>query len=219
LDLKLDNIFVIDARGSLEQPSVPQLVIGDFGTSRIGVDHVDVARDGEITGNAPNRAPEVMTPRDRTRVDISRADMWSLGCIVFEMLEGRHPFVVGDGGDLRARVGMGAIPRVSECWRARVGGSEEENRIKSAIENVVSERLLVRDARDRGEIEQALEAAEMALWPRAAPIEDRDATVRWVKEQQRLLVDELKHEPAWRWCHMLLASLFVLDHGCRSLAH
>jgi len=34
-----------------------------------------------------------------------------------------------------------------------------------------------------------------------------------------LTVIELKHEPACGWCHALLASLFVLDHGCRSLAH
>ena len=190
LDIKLDNLFVIDARGGIEQRDVPQVVIGDFGTSKIGIDVVSLPVGQVLVGNAANRAPEVLFAPDNERINIKQCDKWSVGCVIFEMLEGRHPFIVrGDDVRTMARIRMGEIPRLSECWRAREGGGEHENRIKSALEEVVSRKLLVRDASRRGEAREMIESVERAVWPMEG-VEDRDR-VRWIKDQQCRLVAEI----------------------------
>jgi len=190
LDIKLDNLFVIDARGGIEQRDVPQVVIGDFGTSKIGIDVVSLPVGQVLVGNVANRAPEVLFASDNERINIKQCDKWSVGCVIFEMLEGRHPFIVrGDDGSTMVNIRMGEIPRLSECWRAREGGDEHENRIKSALEEVVSRKLLVRDASRRGEAREMIESVERAVWPMEG-VEDRDR-VRWIKDQQCRLVVEI----------------------------
>jgi len=77
-DLKPGNVFLTTSGG---------IKIGDFGIALITSDP-SLTRTGEVFGSAPYIAPEQLRggPVD------ARADLYALGCVLFEMLAGRGPF-------------------------------------------------------------------------------------------------------------------------------
>jgi len=82
-DVKPSNIF-------LTTDGEPK--VGDFGIARIEHGDQTVTIPGQTFGSAAYMAPEQATDG---RVD-GRADIYSLGCVLYEMLAGRRPF---DGND------------------------------------------------------------------------------------------------------------------------
>jgi serine/threonine protein kinase len=88
-DLKPDNIFLLPpAAGSREE----RVKILDFGIAKLGRagGGSGLTREGTIIGTPPYMAPE--QGRGDSEVD-HRADIYSLGCILFTMLAGRPPFL------------------------------------------------------------------------------------------------------------------------------
>jgi serine/threonine-protein kinase len=83
-DVKPSNIFLT----SDGEPKV-----GDFGIARIEHGDQTVTIPGQTFGSAAYMAPEQAT---NGRVD-GRADIYSLGCVLYEMLAGRRPFEGSDG--------------------------------------------------------------------------------------------------------------------------
>jgi eukaryotic-like serine/threonine-protein kinase len=81
-DLKPANIL-LTASGMVK--------IGDFGIARSLTD-VALTRTGEVFGSPPYVAPEQLTGAP---VD-ARTDLYALGCVLFEMLAGRPPFIGED---------------------------------------------------------------------------------------------------------------------------
>ena len=81
-DMKPSNVFLTPS-GVVK--------IGDFGIASVARD-VTLTRAGEVFGSAPYVAPEQVTgdPVD------PRADLYALGCVMFEMATGRAPFVGDD---------------------------------------------------------------------------------------------------------------------------
>jgi len=93
-DLKPDNIFLASAG-----PNVPPTVkILDFGVAKL-VESGDVSttKTGSLLGT-----PLYMSPEQCRSASLAetRSDIYSLGCIVFEMLAGRPPFVSDGIGEL-----------------------------------------------------------------------------------------------------------------------
>ncbi len=82
-DIKPDNVFLIENRG---EPDFVKVL--DFGVARFAQD-MRVTAKGAIVGT-----PEYMSPEQLRSREVSAAtDLYSVGCVMFEMLTGRLPFV------------------------------------------------------------------------------------------------------------------------------
>jgi serine/threonine protein kinase len=97
-DLKPDNIFLHLAEGG--EPSRPIVKVLDFGIAklmgRVGEGGTKT-RTGQLLGTPMYMSPEQC--RGAGQVD-SRSDIYSLGCIMYELLCGRPPFLDEGFGDL-----------------------------------------------------------------------------------------------------------------------
>ena len=94
-DLKPDNVFIVPATGG------PLLKLIDFGIAKLRASTVfqkGLTRAGSIMGTPEYMAPEQLFAAES--VD-HRADLYSLGVILFEMLAGRRP---ADGDDVETIV-------------------------------------------------------------------------------------------------------------------
>jgi len=93
-DLKPENVFVL-----AQPPDSVKLV--DFGIAKLAGDfragQVHQTRSGAMMGTPLYMSPEQC--RDSANID-SRTDLYSLGCVLFEMLTGRPPFTHANLGDL-----------------------------------------------------------------------------------------------------------------------
>ena len=91
-DLKPDNVFLVrDA----ELDSGERVKVLDFGIAKLGDSTMG------LTGASSMGTPSYMSPeqwKSSAKVD-GRADLYSLGCLAFEMACGRPPFVSGSIGE------------------------------------------------------------------------------------------------------------------------
>jgi serine/threonine-protein kinase len=96
-DLKPDNVFLL----APEPGSAGTLVkILDFGIAKLATDTgTSHTRTGAVIGTPTYMSPEQC--RGAGRVD-HRTDVYSLGCMIFEMVCGRPPFVLEGFGELIA---------------------------------------------------------------------------------------------------------------------
>mgnify|MGYP001566683420 FL=1 len=104
-DLKPDNILI---------STNDEVKISDFGLSRVHRQSRLQAEPNEmaktLTGTLQYAAPEVLA---QDNYDAFKADIWSLGCLLFVMLSGRFPFGGGDlsFNELQRRISGGQISR------------------------------------------------------------------------------------------------------------
>ena len=93
-DLKPDNIFLV---GDAELERGERVKVLDFGIAKLGGSSVMHTSAGTMMGTPVYMSPEQWI--SSASVD-GRADVYSLGCLVFEMLCGRPPFVAEGAGEL-----------------------------------------------------------------------------------------------------------------------
>ena len=88
-DLKPDNVFVV---ADPEAPAGERIKLLDFGIAKLAHDIAGLGRTlaGTVIGSPQYMSPEQC--EDAGSVD-ERSDLYSLGCILFEMLSGRAPFL------------------------------------------------------------------------------------------------------------------------------
>jgi serine/threonine protein kinase len=105
-DLKPDNVFLV------KDPAVPggeRIKVLDFGIAKLHHQATSVhTQTNEVFGTPRYMSPEQC--RSSTQID-QRSDIYTLGCILFELLTGRPPFV-GQTGELFAQHLMVEAPSV-----------------------------------------------------------------------------------------------------------
>ncbi|MGH7498060.1 MAG: serine/threonine-protein kinase, partial [Gemmatimonadales bacterium] len=150
-DIKPSNILLADRRA----------ILADFGLARA----VDVAtaekltESGIVLGTPAYMSPEQSAggPLDR------RSDIYSLGCVVFEMLAGTPPFSASSAQSLHARHAMDPPPSVRTV-RPTVSPSLE-HAINTALAKVPADRFGTAAAFAEA---LATGAYSLPLWRRAA---------------------------------------------------
>ena len=98
-DLKPDNLFLVRDPGL---PGGIRVKVLDFGIAKLANDRFGQKRNtegGTILGTPVYMAPEQC--KGHGEVD-ARADLYALGCIMFELLAGRPPFDAPGGGETMA---------------------------------------------------------------------------------------------------------------------
>ena len=103
-DIKPSNVF-------LPAGQIDQLKVLDFGIARLADDAAVVTGTGAIMGTPGYMAPEQV--RGAKEVD-ARVDVFSLGCVLFECLTGRRPFLGELPMAILAKILFEEVPRLSE---------------------------------------------------------------------------------------------------------
>lgn len=103
-DLKPANIYLID--GKLQASRLL-----DFGIARVEQAADDATRTGTVLGTPAYMAPE--QARSERTLD-ARADLFSLGCVMYECLTGRAPFVAGSAMAVLIKVLLEEPPSLAE---------------------------------------------------------------------------------------------------------
>jgi serine/threonine-protein kinase len=103
-DLKPDNVFLVSQAGG-----AVQVKILDFGIAKlVADDSVHRTSTGSLLGTPIYMSPEQC--RGTGKVDI-RTDIYSLGCIIYELVSGRPPFMRDGAGELiAAHIGEMPVP-------------------------------------------------------------------------------------------------------------
>lgn len=108
-DLKPDNVFITPSTGG------PVLKLLDFGIAKLFDDSAyqkkGLTRPGAVMGTPEYMAPEQLYSADK--VD-HRADIYSLGVILYEMLSGERPAYGDDAASIVAQVAQGKIKHLSD---------------------------------------------------------------------------------------------------------
>ncbi len=138
-DLKPSNVFLVeddDADDPSDGTTGELVKLFDFGIAKtlpMSRDHV-VTREGTIMGTPAYMAPEQVEGRP---VD-ARSDLYALGCVLYQLLTGRTPFVASNNVDLM----LAHLRKVAPKLRTL------RPDVPTPVEDVVM-RLLAKDARDR----------------------------------------------------------------------
>ena len=139
-DLKPDNVYLV---GDHDMVGGERAKVLDFGIAKLsGEQAVSVkTRTGAVMGTPTYMAPEQC--KGAGRVD-HRADLYAVGCILFEMICGRPPFVAEGGGEVMAQHiyeppprPIGFEPTISEALEAlmlRLLAKDPAERYQSADE-------------------------------------------------------------------------------------
>jgi serine/threonine-protein kinase len=163
-DLKPDNVFLIKSE---ELQCGLRAKVLDFGIAKV-IDQASTSqmktRTGILMGTPAYMSPEQC--QGASRVD-QRADVYSLGCIMFEMVMARPPFVAeGLGGVIAAHL-YEAVPPLT-------GMPQLEPVVKRALAKKVEERY-----QNMGELLADLDALLMRrpLAKRPAPVDVKADTI------------------------------------------
>jgi serine/threonine-protein kinase len=152
-DIKPENILLADGR----------TLVADFGIARAinAAGNEQLTRTGLTLGTPAYMSPEQATAG---KVD-SRSDIYSLGCVLYEMLAGTPPFTGENARAIIARKMVDTLPSVRVVRET----------VSPAIEDVIS-KALARSPADR--FATASELSSALTKALSAPMTDRKAHLR-----------------------------------------
>ncbi|MCG5053816.1 MAG: protein kinase [Myxococcales bacterium] len=172
-DLKPANIY-------LPQGKLTQAKLLDFGIARRLFDGRRLTRVGATVGTPMYMAPE--QARGLSDVD-ARADVFSLGCVLFEALTGEPPFIAETPAAVLAKICLEAapllrtrLPEASEDVEALLARMLEKDRENRPGDSSALSRLLLKHADD------------LRFGPRTTrTATDEEALVKVTPDESRLL--------------------------------
>jgi serine/threonine-protein kinase len=123
-DVKPDNVFLLSDSA---WPAITDVKVLDFGLAKLVAGNL-VGVAGTMAGSLVG-SPTYMSPEQcqGEKVD-HRCDIYSLGCVIFEMIAGRPPFVgsrvreVLEAHTLRAPPALGSVAPQVPPWLTRLVG-------------------------------------------------------------------------------------------------
>ncbi|MDB4956768.1 MAG: protein kinase [Myxococcales bacterium] len=169
-DIKPSNLFLVDS-------NVERVKVLDF-----GIAHVQAARDAMTRTGATIGTPGYMAPEQaRGSRDLdTRADVFSLGCVLFECLAGQPPFVGDSSMAVLAKILLEDAPRISTV----------RDDLPQALDDLIA-RMLTKDPKGRPRdgtiVAAALEALGEITDARGSIVKTRDSAVS-VGEQRLVCV-------------------------------
>jgi predicted Ser/Thr protein kinase len=166
-DVKPSNLFLVD-----KNPR--QLKLLDFGIARFQLSPRAMTNTGAVLGTVGYMAPEqAIGARD---ID-ARADVFALGCVLFECLTGKPPFAGDHAVAILAKVLREEAPRVSEL---RPG-------VQAALDDLVA-RMLAKDKQLRPKDATALlaEIDRFSTVAEETPLSSARYRARLTGSEQRL---------------------------------
>jgi serine/threonine protein kinase len=186
-DVKPSNIFLTAS----DEPKV-----GDFGIARLERGDMTLTMTGQAFGSAAYVSPEQATGG---RVD-ARSDLYSLGCVLYEMLAGRRPF---EGDEPVALTYQHVHTEPVPLDALDVGIAPELASLVDA--------LLAKDPADRpqtaDEVRAALEATPAdATAVETVPLDERDHTAVLPRRAETL---GERRMPPW-WIFVAAAAVLLL---------
>lgn len=99
-DMKPDNIFLTECN---------ECVIGDFGLSKL-LKTSNVA--ASIVGSPLYQAPEMLNQE----IYSFEVDLWSFGCILYELCTLKKPFMANDMGELIDKINRSIIDPIPDIY-------------------------------------------------------------------------------------------------------
>ncbi len=159
-DIKPDNMMVrVDDAGE------PTLKVVDFGLAKILEGGTQLTSAGDWLGTPKYMAPEQVSS---DTVD-ARADVYALGCVLFELLAGRPPFI-GTATEVAFKHAVQPVPTFASLGVAAPAGLEE-----------VVRRTLEKDPNERtasaADLLDELDRVDVSAAPRATPESPLSTTV------------------------------------------
>ncbi|KAI5954911.1 KIN3 [Candida jiufengensis] len=103
-DIKPDNIFVEN----------DLIKLGDFGLAKMLTTSNDFAKT--YVGTPYYMSPEVLMDEPYSPV----CDIWSLGCVLFELCNSQPPFQAKTHLQLQAKIKRGSIPHINEIYSSQL---------------------------------------------------------------------------------------------------
>ena len=185
-DIKPDNVYLV------RDPSAPgaiRIKILDFGIAKLVGDQLGANPKLKTKGDSILGTPAYMAPeqcRGGAEID-ARADLYAVGCILFEMLTGRPPFVAEGGGETMAMHIYEPAPRLHQfapglppeldALLAKLLAKSPDERTPSAAYALA--------ALERAPIEPLSYEVQLAGRPVTQPVpmpipEERDGLPRWI---------------------------------------
>uniref|UniRef100_A0A0L0NVU6 non-specific serine/threonine protein kinase n=1 Tax=Candidozyma auris TaxID=498019 RepID=A0A0L0NVU6_CANAR len=101
-DIKPDNIFMLDSGKTIK--------LGDFGLAKMLTSQNDFAKT--YVGTPYYMSPEVLMDNPYSPV----CDIWSLGCVLYELCNLHPPFRASTHLQLQAKIKKGVIPELSSIY-------------------------------------------------------------------------------------------------------
>ena len=105
-DIKPDNIFILNSGKSIK--------LGDFGLAKMLTSQNDFAKT--YVGTPYYMSPEVLMDNPYSPV----CDIWSLGCVLFELCTLQPPFQAKTHLQLQTKIKRGIIPEVPEIYSSQL---------------------------------------------------------------------------------------------------